>query len=128
MSTHTDPARTARETNATASATASSDYAGEGGQPLRDKHIRGLQDARVVEGAQPSGGLLRPSPVGDIHLVDRHAAARLPSSRSDSSTTSAAGGCQLNTPAGCPSTTGVSRPHMPRTNRYSTPPKWRAGS
>ena len=50
-----------------------------------------------------------------------------PSSRSDSAVISAAGGCQLNTPAGWPSTTGVSGPHMPRRNRYSTPPRCCAG-
>ena len=41
----------------------------------------------------------------------------------DTAVISGSGGCQLNTPAGCPSTTGVSGPHMPRRNRYITPPR-----
>jgi hypothetical protein len=43
--------------------------------------------------------------------------ARPPSSRSLVATISSAGGCQANTPHGCPSTTGVSGPTMPRRNR-----------
>ncbi len=81
-----------------------------------------------VGGDQHSGGVelaeqtLRPS--RQPHVVKivvlileqhRHGAPR--SSRADTSSTSAAGGCQENTPHGTPPTTGVSGPHMPRRNR-----------
>ena len=70
----------------------------ECGQPLRDEHIRSLDDTRLVERVQQSRRACGQPPVRGIQDV-RHAA--LPaSSRSDISTIRAAGGCQSRTPAG----------------------------
>ena len=111
--------------------------AGQPAEPGGDVHVGGVEHAGGVElGEQPgarerasraSPGSTAPGPGADRSA--RRAArrsSRSPSSRSDSSTTSAGGGRQPKTPHGTPSTTGVSGPHMPRTNRYSTPPRWRS--
>ncbi len=95
-------------------------------QPRGDVHVGGREHAGVVELAQQSGGL-----DGDPRLA--HASLRSPSglaerrrpressgarsSASLNAVTSAAGGRQANTPHGVPSTTGVSGPTIPRTNR-----------
>src|SRR4051812_33825251 len=115
-------------------------------------NIGSLNHAGLVEGAQKTARADRVPPVGGVENLDgrafgrhdclmatrcarlrrafgRHDAATAPtSSRSDKAVTRVAGGAQLNTPARWPSTTGVAGPHMPRRNRYSTPPRCRAGS
>ncbi len=55
--------------------------------------------------------------VSDQGLGWRGGHGRPPSSRSDNSLTSAAGGRQLKTPHGTSSTTGVCGPAIPRTKR-----------
>ena len=92
-------------------------FFGEFGQPLGHQHISRFDHPGVVELAQQSGGRRTAPPVRVVGHLDDHGAAFRPSSRSDSATTSAAGGRQLNTPAGWPSVSGVSGPHIPRTNR-----------
>ena len=85
-------------------------------EPPRDVHVGGREHARLVERRQRARGAARDPRVEAVELADLvHAAPR--SSTSLSSSTSAAGGCQENTPQRCPSTTGVSGPVMPRTNR-----------
>ena len=67
-------------------------------------HIGGVEHAGLVE--CPQAGRSRRRRARTSVTVMRPASPA--SSRSDSATTSAAGGCQLNTPHGCPSITGVS--------------------
>jgi hypothetical protein len=73
--------------------------------------VSGDDDAGSVEVAQDAGraeGQVR------VELVDDGGYGALPSSSSDNASTSAVGIGQLNTPAGCPCTRGVSGPHIPR--------------
>ncbi len=84
------------------------DQAGEAG---RHVHGGGVEHAGPVELPQQPG---RAERLAAVELVLDRGHAALPSSRSDSASTSAGGTGQLNTPAGWPSTTGVSGPHMPR--------------
>jgi len=79
---------------------------GERRQPGGDVHVGGREHARVVELAQQAGGL-----DGDPSLGHARSSASL------NAVTSVAGGRQANTPHGVPSTTGVSGPTIPRTNR-----------
>ena len=78
----------------------------------RDVDVGGTQHVGPVEHREQAG-----SPQGQptvVPVVD-HGSTTSPDSRSESSSTIAAGGCQAKTPHGWPSTTGVSGPHMPRT-------------
>ena len=95
-------------------------FVGQLGQPAGHQHVGGLQRAGVVEDAQQPVRRGAAAPVGRVEGRlggDGHAAARRPSKRSESAPTNSADGRQLKTPAGCPSVTGVSGPHIPRTNR-----------
>ncbi len=83
-------------------------FTAERRKPLCHMDIRGLEDTGVPECPQDSRGGER---------LERHATALPASSRSDRPATNDEGGRQLNTPDGCPSITGVSGPHIPRTNR-----------
>ncbi|COY57566.1 Uncharacterised protein [Mycobacterium tuberculosis] len=63
-------------------------------------HIRHVQHTGLVEGPHHPGGLDGKIDVGELHDCS------LPrSSRSESATTNAVGGFQVNTPAGCPAVT-----------------------
>ncbi len=89
---------------------------GQRAEPSRDVHVGGVEDAALVEGAQQTlraQGESRVVRVLDLDRLERHDPA--PSRRSESAVTSEAGGCQEKTPAGWPSSSGVSGPHMPRT-------------
>ena len=87
-------------------------------------NVSGFQDAGFVECPQQAVGANGyPAVQRVVDVGAAHAARRPSSSRSDSATTIEAGGNQLNTPQGWPSTVGVWGPHIPRTNRYSTPPR-----
>ena len=94
-------------------------YAEHGTDPVRDVEVACGEHACLVEGAQQARGRVADPPVvGAVDLEELdHAdtSAGLRSSRSDSEVTRSGGSGQLKTPAGCPSTTGVSGPHMPRT-------------
>ncbi len=82
------------------------------GEPAGDVDVGRGEHAGVVERAQQAG---RGAGEPDVEAVlGDHAP---PSSTSLSAVTSAAGGFHANTPHGVPSTTGVSAPRMPRTNR-----------
>ena len=97
-------------------------------QPGRHVHIGGVQNPGIIEGPQQPAGIDRAAPMQGIVGHDRaHRGDPLPSSSSEIASTRSDGGRQLNTPAGCPSTTGVSGPHIPRRNRYTTPPRCRSG-
>jgi hypothetical protein len=93
---------------------------GQLAQARGDVHVGGLEHALVVERAEQAGRAERAPPAGRLDLGQRrghrvgHAGA-LPSRIAERSSTSAAGGCQENTPHGTPSTTGVPGPTMPRT-------------
>ena len=90
---------------------------------LADETAEGGRDVDVGGGEHPGGVELGEQPAGGqrevaVVQVDRVEGVghrtTTPSSRSDSSSTSATGGRHENTPHGAPSTTGVSGPHMPR--------------
>ena len=92
-------------------------------EPHGHVDVGGMDDVSLVEGAQQPGCPEGEAPVTTVAFEQRlgHDAAPAalspvtrPSSRSESSTTMAAGGRQENTPQGFPSTSGVSGPHMPR--------------
>ena len=124
-SRQTDPVRTARTARAVASSTCSSDSSSSTPSRTATWMSAALSSSGRLNRASSSGRAERAPAVvgvGPHGLVgDRHDAlpvetvASRPSSRSESSTTIAAGGCQLKTPHGTPSTSGVSGPHMPRT-------------
>jgi hypothetical protein len=96
--------------------------AAERAEPPRDVHVRDVQDAGVVEGAKQAGGA-----GGRARVEGGH--GRRPASRSDSATTRGPGGRHAHTPGTTPSADGVTAsPHIPRRNRYSTPPRCRSGS
>ena len=94
-------------------------HAEHGADPVRDMEVTCGEHAGLVEGAQQARRCVRDPPVvGAVDLEELdHAdtSSGLRSSRSDSEVTRSGGRGQLKTPAGCPSTTGVSGPHMPRT-------------
>ena len=93
--------------------------AGQRAQPLRDVHVGGGQYAGSSEvGEQPG----RPGRQEPGHLLTPRARA------SDRATTSGAGGRHANTPGTVPSAVRTPGPHMPRRNRYRTPPRCSAGS
>ena len=98
--------------------------------PLRDVHVRGAEQPDRVELAQQPGGAARDSGVERVAARGSERAHGSPpwSSTSLSAEMSAPGGRQANTPVGDPSSTGVCAPAIPRTNRYSTPARWRPGS
>ena len=74
-----------------------------------------ITPADVELAEQPGGAEGEPGVVGVLGLQDRHATpSTRASSRSDRASTSGAGGRQLKTPAGWPSVSGVSGPHIPR--------------
>jgi hypothetical protein len=104
--------------------------AGQRSESLRDVDVGGDQHARDVELAQQPGRARYPANVEGIaldhyELIGHHVA---PSSASLSASTRPSGGRQAKTPHARPSTTGVSGPVIPRTNRYKTPPRLRSGS
>ncbi len=92
---------------------------GQRAQAPRDVHVGGVEHAGLVERPQqPARAACEPRVVRVLELEgqQRHEAPPWrPSRRSDSAVTSAAGGRQEKTPAGWPSSSGVSGPHMPRT-------------
>ena len=90
--------------------------AGERGEPRGDVHVGRGQHADVVELAQQPG---RADRAADVERVDHSASPA--SSTSLSATTNEAGGRHANTP-------DSGAPVIPRTNRYSTPARLRAGS
>ena len=106
----------------------------------RDRLVGLARQRRQPHGHVDVGGGQQPDGVERLQQpVRAHGAAAVervqlrrahtPSSSSlSSSSTSAAGARHVKTPHGCPSTTGVSAPIMPRMNRYSTPPRCVAGS
>ena len=107
-----EPWRTARTARAVASSTCSSVSLGHRAEPGRDVDVGRGEHLGPVEDREQAV-----SPQGEpavVSVVD-HESATSPASRSESSSTIAAGGCQANTPHGWPSTSGVSGPHMPRT-------------
>ena len=86
-------------------------------EPAGDVDVGGTQRVGTVERREQALGAQRQPAVArilDRSSVDGHAVT-IPASRSDSATTINSGGCHAKTPHGCPSTTGVSEPHMPRT-------------
>ncbi len=106
-------------------------------EPLRDVDVRRGEHPGAVELAQGARGPHREARVvrHEVGRAGRRGHGRaggahrgLPSSRSDSSVTNAVGGRQPSTPHGVPSTAGVVGPAMPRTNRYSAPPRCASGS
>ena len=91
-------------------------FAGERRQPARDVDVGGVEHAGGVEVVQQAGRAGRAADVEEIVLREAHAPS--PRSRTSlSATTSALGGRQAKTPAGVPSTVGVSRPTIPRRKR-----------
>ena len=90
--------------------------AGERRQPARDVDVGGVEHAGGVEVVQQAGRAGRAADVEEIVLREAHAPSPR-SSTSLSATTSALGGRQAKTPAGVPSTVGVSRPTIPRRKR-----------
>ena len=86
----------------------------------RDVDVGGLEHAGRVEGraaarSAPSASRAVVRVARRLEQASRHAVTAVPSSRSESASTSAAGGCQAKTPHGWPSTTRASSgPHMPR--------------
>src|SRR6185312_8641004 len=89
---------------------------GERREPARDVDIGGVEDAGGVEVVQQSGRARRAADIEEIVFREAHSAS--PRSRTSlSATTSALGGRQAKTPAGVPSTAGVSGPTIPRRKR-----------
>ena len=89
--------------------------ADQGGEPACDVDVGGGEDSGVVELEQQPG---RPTREAGVEALDDVGHAPSPRSRTSlSASTSAGEGCQVNTPHGVPSTTGVSGPVIPRTNR-----------
>jgi len=107
--------------------------AAEASQRRGDVHVGGRQDTGNVEQPQQAGGVLgQPHVAGVSRLFPQHLgggghlcplSAAPTSSRWESAPTNVADGAQPKTPHGEPSTSGVVAPHIPRTNRYSTPPR-----
>ena len=94
------------------------------GEPSRDVDVGGRQHAGVVELEQQPGRSAREA---CVEALDDVGHALSPRSRTSlSASTSAGDGCHVNTPHGVPSTTGVSGPVIPRTNRYRTPARLRS--
>ena len=94
------------------------------GQPPRDVHVGGREHAGVVELEQQPG---RSAGEACVEALGDVGHAPSPRSRTSlSAPTSAGDGCHVNTPHGVPSTTGVSGPVIPRTNRYKTPARLRS--
>ena len=94
------------------------------GETPRDVDVSGRQHAGVVELEQQPGRAAREA---GVEALDEVGHALSPRSRTSlSASTSAGDGCQVNTPHGVPSTTGVSGPVIPRTNRYRTPARLRS--
>ena len=82
------------------------------GEPPRHVDVGGGEDSGLVELEQQPGHATREPGVEEVG----HAAS--PRSRTSlSSSTSSGEGCQVNTPHGAPSTSGVSGPVIPRTKR-----------
>src|SRR3954451_15943575 len=92
-------------------------FAGQPAQPLRYLDIGDAEDARLAE-------LLQQADCAQC-LQRGHDPA--PVRTSDAATTNGAGGCHVKTPGIDPSANLTSAPHMPRRNRYSTPPRCRSG-
>jgi hypothetical protein len=80
----------------------------------RDVDVGDDEHARVVERPQEAWRVARPAGVEAIRRRDQGAPR---SKASLSASTSAALGCQAQTPHGTPSTTGVAAPVIPRRNR-----------
>ncbi len=106
--------------------------AAERAETAGDVRVGRGEDPRRVEQGQAAG---RPAGRRRVERVERvafgvgRAHAPSPSSkRSLSLVTNSVGGAHDHTPHGCPSTGTCSTALMPRRNRYSTPPRWRAGS
>jgi hypothetical protein len=101
--------------------------AGNHGEADRDVDVGRREHADVIERAQEPGRVAGAADVVGVVFGER--AHAVPRSRTSlSATTSGAGGRQAKTPHGVPPTVGVSGPVIPRTNRYSTPARWRSGS
>ena len=81
-------------------------------EPRGDVDVGRTQHVGPVESREQAGSPQGQPPV--VPVVD-HGSTTSPDSRSESSSTIAAGGCHANTPHGWPSTSGVAGPHMPRT-------------
>ena len=99
--------------------------ADEPAEARRHVDVGRRQHAGVVELEQQPGGAAREADVEAVALADGGHAPSPRSSTSLSAATSAADGCQVNTPHGTPSATGVSGPVIPRRNRYRTPARLR---
>ena len=94
-------------------------HPGQRGKPQGHVNVGGHQHTRLVEGTEQRRCAQDNPHVEPIELRPErgHAAGPLPSSTSVSPSTSSREGRQAKTPQGVPSTTGVSGPSMPRTNR-----------
>ena len=95
------------------SSTVSSRSPASAASRVRDVHVGGREHAGVVERAQQAGGARTR---GDRRTASRH--ARVPVEHvAQRGRPARRGGRHANTPHGVPSTTGVSGPIIPRTNR-----------
>ena len=98
--------------------------ADQAGEAARHVDVGGGEHAGVVELEQQPG---RPAREAGVEALGDVGHAPSPRSRTSlSASTSAGVGCQVKTPHGTPSTSGVSGPVIPRTNRYRTPARLRS--
>ena len=106
-------------------------FAGQNPAPVGDMHVSQVECADLVPGTEQTGG--RPGqqygPIVACRRTRRGRGHGRPrSSSAERSVTRSAGGRHPNTPAGTSSVTGVPGPAIPRTNRYSAPPRCVSGA